>query len=58
MFSLIITVQLNGENIISTNLHKQLGVTFSKEAKCYGNVIDNIVSSASQHLNIIRKQKN
>jgi hypothetical protein len=40
----------------STTSHKHLGVTFSNDAK-WNNHVDNIKSSVSKHLNILRKLK-
>ena len=46
----------NGKIIPTTDVHKHLGVTFSSNAK-WTTHIDNIVSSVSKHLNILRKLK-
>ena len=51
-----VTFQLNGEDIVPTDIHKHLGVTFSSDAR-WNVHIDNIVSSVSKHLNVLRKLK-
>ena len=46
----------NGKSVPITTSHKHLGVTFSNDAK-WNNHVDNIKSSVSKHLNILRKLK-
>jgi hypothetical protein len=46
----------NGKSVPITTSHKHLGVTFSNDAKWNTN-LDNIKSSVSKHLNILRKLK-
>ncbi|XP_063435711.1 unconventional myosin-IXa-like [Mytilus trossulus] len=46
----------NDKNIPITNMHKHLGVTFSNDAKWNAHV-DNIISSTSKHINMLRKLK-
>ena len=46
----------NGKSVPITTSHKHLGVTFSNDAK-WNNHFDNIKSSVSKHLNILRKLK-
>ena len=47
---------LNGKSVPITTSHKHLGVTFSNEAK-WNTHVDNIQSSVSKHLNILRRLK-
>jgi hypothetical protein len=47
---------LNGKSVPITTSHKHLGVTFSNDAK-WNTHLDNIKSSVSKHLNILRKLK-
>ena len=51
-----LSFSLNGENIPIISKHKHLGVTFSSNDKwnCH---IENIMSSVTKHLNILRKLK-
>ena len=46
----------NGKSVPITTSHTHLGVTFSNDAK-WNNHVDNIKSSVSKHLNILRKLK-
>ena len=46
----------NGKSVPITTSHKHLGVTFSNDAK-WNNHVDNIKSSVSKHMNILRKLK-
>ena len=46
----------NGNSVPITISHKHLGVTFSNDAK-WNTHLDNIKSSVSKHLNILRKLK-
>jgi hypothetical protein len=46
----------NGKSVAITTSHKHLGVTFSNDAK-WNTHVDNIKSSVSKHLNILRKLK-
>ena len=46
----------NGKSVPITTSHKHLGVTFSNDAK-WNTHVDNIKSSVSKHLNILRKLK-
>ena len=47
---------VKGKSVPITTSHKHLGVTFSNDAK-WNNHVDNIKSSVSKHLNILRKLK-
>jgi hypothetical protein len=47
---------LNGKSVLITTSHKHLDVTFSNDAK-WNTHLDNIKSSVSKHLNILRKLK-
>ena len=51
-----LTLSFNGKCIPVTNSHKHLGVTFSSDGK-WNEHIDNIVSSVTKHLNVLRKLK-
>ena len=46
----------NGKYVLITTFHKHLGVTFSNDAK-WNTHVDNIQSSVSKHLNILRRLK-
>jgi hypothetical protein len=46
----------SGKSVPITTSHKHLGVTFSNDAK-WNTHLDNIKSSVSKHLNILRKLK-
>ena len=46
----------NGRTIPITKFHKNLGVTFSSDAK-WNIYIENILSSIYKHLNVLRKLK-
>ena len=46
----------NGKSVPITTSHKHLGVTFSNDAK-WNTHVDNIQSSVSKHLNILRRLK-
>ena len=46
----------NGQNIPIVNSHKHLGVTLSNDGK-WNTHIDNIVTSAMKHINVMRKIK-
>ena len=46
----------NGNSVAITTSHKHLGVTFSNDAK-WNTHLDNIKSSVSKYLNILRKLK-
>ena len=46
----------NGKSVSITTSHKHLGGTFSNDAK-WNTHVDNIKSSVSKHLNILRKLK-
>lgn len=60
LFSNIETPQLqftlNGKDIPIKNCHKHLGITFSCDAK-WNKHIENILTSISRHINVLRKLK-
>ena len=47
---------LNDKEIPIRSTHKHLGVTFSSDAKLNSH-IENIISSVSKHINVLRKLK-
>ena len=51
-----ISFTFNGNDIPITKTHKHLGVTFSDDAK-WNTHVENILSSVSKHLNVLRKLK-
>jgi hypothetical protein len=49
-------LSFNGKSVPITTSHEHLGVTFCNDAK-WNTHVDNIQSSVSKHLNILRKLK-
>ena len=47
----------DGKLIPLTSDHKQLGITFSEEAK-WNKHVENIIKSVSKHICVLRKLKN